>query len=115
MRKNRCRKGTYLNTAKLPLNRQVWRRAPMVAKVEKLDEIDEKTLDQFIMASNWLAENFESVRKKFEGKFIALKGEDIIGSSESYPQLKETLEKKHIDSATVLIDFIPPKDLILFL
>ena len=71
--------------------------------------------DEFEKSSKWLAENFESVRQRFEGKFVALKGEKIIVSSESYLQLKETLEKENIDLATVLIDFIPPKNLILFL
>ena len=71
--------------------------------------------DEFEKSSKWLAENFESVRKKFEGKFVALKGNKIIDSSESYPTLKEKLEKENVDLATVLIDFIPPKDLLLFL
>jgi hypothetical protein len=41
-RKNRHRKGTCLNTAKSPLNRQVGRHAPMVMKE---DEIEGKMLE----------------------------------------------------------------------
>ena len=72
-----------------------------------------KLFSEFEKSSKWLAENFEDIRKKHEGKFVAVKGGRILAYADSLPELKEKL--KGIDLAVVLVDYIPPKDLVILL
>lgn len=71
--------------------------------------------DEFEKSSRWLAKNFEDIRKKFTGKFVALRGDEILATADSFLELKEKLKKADVDLSTVLVDYIPPKELIMFL
>jgi len=87
----------------------------MAMKEEKVDEIDERMLEGFIIDSDWLAENYENIRTKHLEKFVAVKNKKVIAESQSIGELQELLKKQGVDPRTTLVDFMLPKDTILFL
>lgn len=63
-----------------------------------LSEID-KDLD-------WLKENLDSLKERYDQKFIAIKDSSIIAIGKSMDDIIRTLKDKGIDASKVLIQFI---------
>lgn len=57
----------------------------------------------------WIQKNFKELEKGYEGKFIAVKNEEIIAFASTRDALNKELQKKKIDISEVFIDFIPRK------
>ena len=57
----------------------------------------------------WYRKNLEDIQTKFDGKVVAIKEEEIIGSSADAQTLLAQLEKQGIDSDLVLIKRVFPK------
>lgn len=74
-----------------------------------------KALKSFEKESNWLARNYEKVREEHLEKFVAIKDNKVIAESESISRLQNKLKQLGIDPRTTLVDFMLPKDVILFL
>jgi len=54
----------------------------------------------------WFANNYEEIASGREGRFVAIKGREIVAESESYEELLRILEKLNIDPRSVFIDSI---------
>jgi hypothetical protein len=59
--------------------------------------------------SAWVTENYENLRK-YEGKVVAVKNKTIIAVSESLEDLLKNLEEKKENTACLLLEAIPPKN-----
>lgn len=60
--------------------------------------------------SRWFSEAYEELRKKYEGKIVAIKNKNIVGDAESMDALLEATQKKGEDAAFLLIETIPHRD-----
>lgn len=76
-----------------------------------------KILKKFEEDSQWMAKHYGELQEKYAGKFIAIINKKIIDIDENIEnlinKLKEKLSEEEI--SRVLIEYIPPKDLILIL
>jgi len=60
--------------------------------------------------SKWFSEKYEELQGKYEGKVLAIKDKKVVGNAESVEELMDMVQKKGEDTAYVLIETIPPKD-----
>jgi hypothetical protein len=67
-----------------------------------------KTLMMLDNDSQWVTENYDKLRK-YEGKVIAVKNQEIIEVSDTLEHLLRKLEERKENSAFLLIEAIPPK------
>ena len=72
---------------------------------EKPDDLERLEKD-----SVWVTEQYDSL-KKYEGKVIAVKNQSIIAVSDNLEKLLKYLEKKKENSACLLLEAIPPKNI----
>jgi len=63
----------------------------------------------------WLRRNFGRIQEKHPNKFVAISKEHVIAHAGHSEDVVRKVEKKGIDPATTLIEFIPRKGLILIL
>ena len=68
-----------------------------------------KDLERLEEDSAWVTEHYDSL-KKYEGKVVAVKNKNIIAVSENLEKLLKDLEKKNENSACLLLEAIPPKN-----
>ena len=66
-------------------------------------------LERLEKDSVWVTEQYDSLRK-YEGKVIAVKNQTIIAVSDNLEKLLKDLEKKKENSACLLLEAIPPKN-----
>lgn len=83
--------------------------------VEIDEEMENEILRAGIRSAKWVEDRFDKLAKEFEGKLIAVEGEEIIASSTDTKDLIEKVEKKGKDPRRVYIASFPPKDFILIL
>jgi len=74
-------------------------------------------LDAFEIDSKWMANNFKIMQKKFANKFVAVLNRKVIDFDEDADELMERLRDKLSEDELdiTLVEFIPPKNLILIL
>ena len=73
---------------------------------------DQEILNQFKVVeagSNFLSKNYEKLQNTFGGKFIVIKNNQVITSSDSFGDIRVKPELKNIDNSQVIIQFIPKK------
>jgi hypothetical protein len=68
-------------------------------------------LNSFENDNTWLNSNYNELQKEHPNQFVAIDKEKVVGSNEKVEKLVETLKSKKIDTAVVLIEFIPQKGL----
>ena len=74
-----------------------------------------KLLEKFQQDNRWLAENYHWLREKYVNEFIAVKDKKVIDHDANFNKLIERLEEKGEDLGRIVIEFMPPEDLILIL
>jgi len=74
-----------------------------------------KALDAAEKSNEWIRKNYEHLRTNYQGKVFAVKDERVVESSESITDLVEQVKKKGEDSASLLIESIPPKGVVYIL
>jgi hypothetical protein len=83
-------------------------------QARKMDSLsDSEILEKLKIAeedSKWFSEKYDDLRRKFEGKVVAVKNKNIIGDAESVEELLNMVQKKGEDTAYMLIETIPAKD-----
>jgi hypothetical protein len=60
--------------------------------------------------TKWFSEKYEELRDKYEGKVVAIKNRDVVSDADSVEELVEKVQKKGEDTAYLLIETIPRKD-----
>ncbi len=65
--------------------------------------------------NEWLQRNFGKIQEQHPNKFVAVSKRQVIADGESSEDVTKEVEKKGINPATILIEFIPEKGLILIL
>jgi len=63
----------------------------------------------------FLSKNYEKLRKKYIDEYVAVWNQQIIANNKDLSSLLRVLRSKKIDPACTLIEFFPPKDLLLVL
>ena len=69
----------------------------------------EKEIKRIELDIEWVAKNFERISRQCEGKYIAVREEQIIAESEDFEELLRTLRERGIDPGSVHIDSIAPR------
>lgn len=72
-------------------------------------------LEQAFNNLSYFKENFMSLQKEFEGKFVAIKDRKVIDSAPTKEVLFNKLEKKRINLSEILIEYVQPKNLLIVL
>jgi len=82
-------------------------------------EMDEelRILKEFEEDSHWMAKHFRELQEKYAGKFVAVINKEIVGVDENVENLINSLKNKLSDDelSRTIIEYIPPKNLILIL
>ena len=63
----------------------------------------------------WLQEHFEEIQKDYPNEFIAISEGNVIADGKNSEDVVSEVKRKGKDPATVLIEFIPQRGLILIL
>ena len=79
----------------------------MQKEIQLIKEINEE--------DDWLRKNYESIRKEYKNKFVAVKDKKVIECDEHLEKLMKKLERKQVNAAQTLIEFIPEKSMLLIL
>jgi hypothetical protein len=58
----------------------------------------------------WFSEQYEQLQPKYEGRVLGIKNKNIVGDAESVEELLNVVQKKGEDTAYMLIETIPAKD-----
>lgn len=58
----------------------------------------------------WFSEKYEELRAKYEGRVLGIRNKNILGDAESVGELLDIVQKKGEDTAYMLIETIPAKD-----
>ena len=72
-------------------------------------------LNGFEKDTLWLHSNLDKLRPRFENKFVAIKDKDIIASNERIEEVINQLQKKNINPAQIVIEFVHKKGVQLIL
>lgn len=88
-----------------------------MATMHSSDNIDEelRMLDDYTEDSRWLREHYNEIRKDYANKYVAVKDHHIVGADENADRLLERLRETQEDLRSVVIEFVPPEDLMLVL
>ncbi|RLF64448.1 MAG: hypothetical protein DRN31_00155 [Thermoplasmata archaeon] len=85
---------------------------------KKMEEHEELALlEKFQEDSQWMAKKYKELQEKYEGKFVAIIDKEVVGVNEDVENLiKEIKDKLNEDElGRAIMEYIPPKDLILIL
>lgn len=63
----------------------------------------------------WFQQNLKKLLLEYEGHFIAIKDQKIVASANNVDFLIKKLDSEGIDSSEVLIEYLPPKNVIVIL
>lgn len=69
-------------------------------------------LENSISDLEWFQENAKELLEKFRGEFIAIKNHRIVANAIDISALFKKLDEEKISSSDVLIEYIPPKDVV---
>lgn len=58
---------------------------------------------------NWIAEHYDELRAKYEGKVFVVRDQKVLESSDNIEHLLEDVRKKGEDTALLTIESIPRK------
>ena len=65
--------------------------------------------------NEWLQRNFGKIQEQHPNEFVAVSEGQVIADGESSGAVMKEVEQKGMNPATILIEFIPEKGLILIL
>jgi hypothetical protein len=71
-------------------------------------------LERLEQDSVWVTQNYDSLRK-YQGKVVAIKNKAIIAVSDNIETLLKNLELKNENPACLLLESIPPKNVLFIL
>jgi len=72
-------------------------------------------LDKAFLDLEYFRKNFEDIRERLEGEFIAIKNQKIVAFAPDKSILIKKLKKEGIDESEVLIEYVKPKGEIIIL
>ena len=58
------------------------------------------------------AVSYGQFQKKYSGEYIARRENRVLAHAKTYPLLKKRILQKKLDRKSVIIGFVPPKDMI---
>ncbi len=89
----------------------------MVVTMEPGDEVDSELqlLDSYEEESRWLTNNYAQVKKDYANKYVAVKDSQVVDADENADRLLERLRETDEDLRSMVIEFVPPEDLMLVL
>jgi 4-aminobutyrate aminotransferase-like enzyme len=60
--------------------------------------------------SRWVSENYEELRRKYEGKVFAVRKKKVVEYDDSVKELLDKLAKRNENVAFLFIETIPSRD-----
>ena len=64
---------------------------------------------------NWFKENYIALKTEYEGEFVAIKNQEIVAHAPTTEILMTKIKERKIDESEVLIEYIPPRNMIVIL
>ena len=65
-----------------------------------------QSLEKFERDSKWFSENYDELKKKYEGKFVLIKNSRVVASGNNMKEIKQKAEKEGIDLSKSVVEFI---------
>jgi hypothetical protein len=87
----------------------------MSGGINDMNKTDMECLSALQHDHLYMQQNYEKLRKKYIDEFVAIRNKKIIASNKDLESLLRFLRSKKINPACTLIEFFPPKDLLLVL
>ena len=63
----------------------------------------------------WMAKEYKRLRREYADEFIVVRGKTVLTHSKELEDILAYIEKKEIDPATVVVDFVTEKQINLIL
>ena len=83
--------------------------------IKNMNKTDLECLNALQHDHLYMQLNYEKLRKKYIDEFVAIRNKKIIATHKDLDCLLRFLRSKKINPACTLIEFFPPKDLLLVL
>ena len=61
----------------------------------------------------WLADNYENLRREYDGRWIAVSGARVVESSRNLEKLKEAIAKC-VDRDSIVVEFMTTEPIAMF-
>ncbi len=74
-----------------------------------------KALEAIEKNREWVSKNYQMLQSKYQGKVFAIKDKQIVAVSGNITELVDEVRAKGQDSATLLLESIPPKGVVYIL
>ncbi|MCX6664953.1 MAG: DUF5678 domain-containing protein [Euryarchaeota archaeon] len=65
--------------------------------------------------ADYLKKSYDSLKKNYVNQYVAIKNGDVVAHHEKIDAVLQKIKNKKLNPATVLIEFVHPKDLVLIL
>ncbi len=65
--------------------------------------------------ADYLKKSYDSLKKNYVNQYVAIKNGDVVAHHEKIGAVLQKIKNKKLNPATVLIEFVHPKDLVLIL
>jgi hypothetical protein len=75
---------------------------------EEIQELQELRKD-----GEYLKGSYNRLKTQFENQYIAIKNQKVIGHNTDLNQLITSIKAKGLDPASILIEFLHPRDIVL--
>lgn len=63
----------------------------------------------------YLKKSYTDLRKQYINQYVAIKNRDVIAHHKDISMVLQKIRRKKVDPATVLIEFLHPREMILIL
>jgi len=72
-------------------------------------------LQELCKDSEFLRSAYDRLKIQFENQYIAIKNQKVIDHDRDLNQLIKSIRAKNLDPASILIEFLHPRDMVLIL
>lgn len=79
------------------------------------DNVILQLLNEYERDAKWFFRNYESLKKKFRGKYVLVKNKEVKAVANSMEELKRKAKKLNLNVATSVVKFIPKKDIVVII
>ena len=97
---------------------QVLNTVELIILGKEADNMNKSELQELIQVqkdSEYLKKSYDFLKKNYTSQYVAIKNGDVIAHHKDIDTILKMIRAKKIDPATVLIEFLQPKDILLIL
>jgi hypothetical protein len=74
-----------------------------------------KELQELRKDSEYLKKDYDTLKAQFENQYIAIKNQSVVDHNTDIDKLIKSIRAKKLNPASILIEFLHPRDVVLIL